>query len=168
MTWTEHDHRGAIMGLRDDLDHATRRIRDLEHGLASALDRIRDLEALQAPPGNGDPDPDTERLLAAGLAEDRRYAEEQQDRWEATDPGYNPDTVDDEDGDRHLADACPDCGRAECTGEDCYWPDDAGITRPQRDPGYNPDTAADDWRAEDHARDLAREDGDYDDCEPTL
>ena len=37
------------------------------------------------------PDPDTERLLAAGLAEDRRRAEEQQDRWEATDPGYTPD-----------------------------------------------------------------------------
>lgn len=28
-------------------------------------------------------------------------------------------------------DRCPDCGRAECTGEDCYWPDDAGITRPK-------------------------------------
>jgi hypothetical protein len=26
---------------------------------------------------------------------------------------------------------CPDCGRAECTGEDCYWPDEAGIARPE-------------------------------------
>jgi hypothetical protein len=24
-------------------------------------------------------------------------------------------------------DTCPDCGRAECTGEDCYWPDEAGL-----------------------------------------
>jgi len=27
----------------------------------------------------------------------------------------------------HAADTCPDCGRAECTGEDCYWPDEAGL-----------------------------------------
>jgi hypothetical protein len=27
---------------------------------------------------------------------------------------------------------CPDCGREECTGEDCYWPDEAGIPRPER------------------------------------
>ena len=27
-------------------------------------------------------------------------------------------------------DVCPDCGRASCTGEGCYWPDDAGIARP--------------------------------------
>jgi hypothetical protein len=27
---------------------------------------------------------------------------------------------------------CPDCGRESCTGEDCYWPDEAGITRPRR------------------------------------
>lgn len=24
-------------------------------------------------------------------------------------------------------DTCPDCGRADCTGEDCYWPDEAGL-----------------------------------------
>jgi hypothetical protein len=24
-------------------------------------------------------------------------------------------------------DACPDCGRGDCTGEGCYWPDEAGI-----------------------------------------
>lgn len=24
-------------------------------------------------------------------------------------------------------DTCPDCGRAGCTGEDCYWPDEAGL-----------------------------------------
>jgi hypothetical protein len=24
-------------------------------------------------------------------------------------------------------DTCPDCGRAECTGEDCYWPEEAGL-----------------------------------------
>jgi hypothetical protein len=29
-------------------------------------------------------------------------------------------------------DTCPDCGRADCTGEDCYWPDEAGIQRPER------------------------------------
>lgn len=22
---------------------------------------------------------------------------------------------------------CPDCGRGDCTGEDCYWPDEAGL-----------------------------------------
>jgi hypothetical protein len=27
------------------------------------------------------------------------------------------------------AERCPDCGRASCTGEECYWPDEAGITR---------------------------------------
>jgi hypothetical protein len=27
---------------------------------------------------------------------------------------------------------CPDCGRETCTGEDCYWPDAAGIPRPER------------------------------------
>ncbi len=26
-------------------------------------------------------------------------------------------------------DRCPDCGRASCTGEGCYWPDEAGIDR---------------------------------------
>ena len=26
--------------------------------------------------------------------------------------------------------SCPDCGRETCTGEDCYWPDEAGILRP--------------------------------------
>jgi hypothetical protein len=26
-----------------------------------------------------------------------------------------------------AGDGCPDCGRAECTGEDCYWPDEAGL-----------------------------------------
>lgn len=29
-------------------------------------------------------------------------------------PAFNPD-------------ACPDCGRETCTGEDCYWPDEAGL-----------------------------------------
>jgi hypothetical protein len=24
---------------------------------------------------------------------------------------------------------CPDCGRGDCTGEDCYWPDEAGLRR---------------------------------------
>ena len=24
-------------------------------------------------------------------------------------------------------DRCPDCGRGDCTGEDCYWPDEAGL-----------------------------------------
>ena len=24
-------------------------------------------------------------------------------------------------------DVCPDCGRASCTGENCYWPDEAGL-----------------------------------------
>jgi hypothetical protein len=28
---------------------------------------------------------------------------------------------------------CPDCGRETCTGEDCYWPDAAGIRRPERE-----------------------------------
>lgn len=22
---------------------------------------------------------------------------------------------------------CPDCGRGDCTGENCYWPDEAGL-----------------------------------------
>jgi len=22
---------------------------------------------------------------------------------------------------------CPDCGRSDCTGENCYWPDEAGL-----------------------------------------
>jgi hypothetical protein len=30
--------------------------------------------------------------------------------------------------------ACPDCGRESCTGEDCYWPDEAGIKRPEPAP----------------------------------
>lgn len=30
--------------------------------------------------------------------------------------------------------ACPDCGRESCTGEDCYWPDEAGVPRPDRAP----------------------------------
>jgi hypothetical protein len=25
--------------------------------------------------------------------------------------------------------SCPDCGRETCTGEDCYWPDEAGLRR---------------------------------------
>ena len=29
-----------------------------------------------------------------------------------------------------LDDRCPDCGRATCTGEDCYWPEDAGLRPP--------------------------------------
>lgn len=29
-----------------------------------------------------------------------------------------------------MSGTCPDCGRATCTGEDCYWPDEAGIRRP--------------------------------------
>jgi len=29
--------------------------------------------------------------------------------------------------------ACPDCGRGDCTGEDCYWPDEAGVRRPERE-----------------------------------
>ena len=24
-------------------------------------------------------------------------------------------------------DSCPDCGRWDCTGEECYWPDEAGL-----------------------------------------
>lgn len=27
----------------------------------------------------------------------------------------------------HGGERCPDCGRAECTGEDCYWPEEAGL-----------------------------------------
>jgi hypothetical protein len=45
---------------------------------------------------------------------------------------------------------CPDCGRASCTGEDCYWPDVAGIARPDPDPrdagfigGYQPGNMGD-------------------------
>ncbi len=38
--------------------------------------------------------------------------------------------------------ACPDCGRESCTGEDCYWPDEAGIERPGREPWITPDEAA--------------------------
>ena len=33
---------------------------------------------------------------------------------------------------------CPDCGREDCTGEDCYWPDEAGITRPEREVAASP------------------------------
>jgi hypothetical protein len=44
-----------------------------------------------------------------------------------------------------AADRCPDCGRASCTGEDCYWPDEAGIRRPARD---EPGTIAGDFGPE--------------------
>lgn len=27
-------------------------------------------------------------------------------------------------------DLCPDCGRGDCTGEDCYWPDEAEMADP--------------------------------------
>jgi hypothetical protein len=27
----------------------------------------------------------------------------------------------------HGWDHCRDCGRTDCTGEDCYWPDEAGL-----------------------------------------
>jgi hypothetical protein len=35
---------------------------------------------------------------------------------------------------------CPDCGRADCDGRDCYWPDDAGIARPEAEPMTTPPT----------------------------
>jgi len=33
---------------------------------------------------------------------------------------------------------CPDCGRETCTGEGCYWPDEAGIQRPEREAAPEP------------------------------
>jgi hypothetical protein len=33
---------------------------------------------------------------------------------------------------------CPDCGRESCTGEECYWPDEAGIERPEAGEDVSP------------------------------
>jgi len=41
-----------------------------------------------------EPDADTARLLAAGRAEDKQYLEEQQARWERTDPGREAEPAD--------------------------------------------------------------------------
>jgi len=43
----------------------------------------------------------------------------------ASTPAQSPET-----GPQTSLDTCPDCGRGECDGRDCYWPDEAGIRRP--------------------------------------
>jgi hypothetical protein len=42
-------------------------------------------------------------------------------------PGYHVDDRSYRIADEDDPDRCLDCGRASCTGEDCYWPEDAGL-----------------------------------------
>jgi hypothetical protein len=97
-----------VADLRGELASAYEAVRKLR----DVLERIRSLEDWQ--PDYSGPD----------AAED--------ESWRSTLADYHVASggadYDDED---QADDRCPDCGRASCTGEDCYWPDEAGIARPE-------------------------------------
>jgi hypothetical protein len=115
-----HDHRGQYADERHDhdLDYAEKRHRhyDLEREderLKGLLDRWRaDLSELRE---------QLEGALGRIRQLEAQTPEARQAELEADLAAAGQD----------ADDRCPDCGRASCTGEDCYWPDDAGITRPR-------------------------------------
>lgn len=134
-----YDEESKVAGLREDLGRAEARIRDLEDDLRDALERIRTLEDRQ--PDYADPeaaDEDPDACKCGHLAAD------------------------------HTPGAPFPCSRCDCD-------EFAAAVMPAPEPGSNAAPAPEPRLrrirrspADEPFGDLDREDGDYDDCEPTL